>query len=83
MKFDSLEKNRRAEVLETHHSVAKFSHPNYNLTNIDKIQERIQKILGKKWFYLKFFYLLFLHELFESINHMIDQYYLYLFEFEI
>ncbi len=48
MKLDSLEKNRRAEVLDMNHSVSKFSATNYDMSNIDKIQERIQRILAKK-----------------------------------
>lgn len=48
MKFDSVEKPRKTETAESQFVVSKLSANNYDLTNIDRIQERIHKILGKK-----------------------------------
>lgn len=48
MKLDSLEKFKKVDGMESHHSVSKFVGNSYDMTNIDKIQERIQKILAKK-----------------------------------
>lgn len=49
MKLDSLEKPKRVETAyNPPNTLAKFATTTYDLTNIDKIQERIQKILAKK-----------------------------------
>ena len=50
MKFDSVEKLKKVDISDNFLSAtaAKISSNNYDLANIDKIQERIHKILAKK-----------------------------------
>jgi hypothetical protein len=50
MKFDSVEKLKKVEISDNYlcTTAAKLSSNTYDLTNIDKIQDRIHKILAKK-----------------------------------
>lgn len=54
MKFDSLEKSKKTEIGDTFLSANKLGSNSYDLTNIDKIQDRIHRILAKKWFFFIF-----------------------------
>lgn len=48
MKLESLEKPNKASV-DTEIANITSKSITYDLSNIDKIQDRIQRILGKKW----------------------------------
>ena len=59
MKFDSVEKLKKVDVSDNFMSTtaAKMSSNTYDLTNIDKIQDRIHKILAKKWVFIFLFFI--------------------------
>jgi hypothetical protein len=50
MKFDSVEKLKKVQIPDSYMSATanKLASNNYDLTNIDKIQDRIHRILAKK-----------------------------------